>query len=174
MARRSKDLGDEEIVRFQRFNVAESAAATYTEQSYDTQLSIDRGFIWMIHWIEAALYAGQIDDPAQDAAESISIQILRESQAGILSLSDPDVMWMVTKQKDRMATIGTDAGPVVHLDSYPLIWSFPIPLPFAAQNIHIGVVSTCAAPQSVSGRVAYTLRRVSDKFFYRVAQALIS
>lgn len=173
MAKR-KDIGDEEIVRFQRFKVVESAAGVFTQQSYDTQLSIDRGFVWMIHWLEAEMNATQIDDPAQDGYESIAMQITRESQTGLLELSDPDCIMTASKVKDRTATIGTDTGPVIVLDSAPIVYSWPLPLIYAATEIHVGVQGSSAAVKSVAGRIAYTIRKVSDKFFYRVAQALIS
>lgn len=176
MARRVayKDLTDDEIIRFLRFKVIESAPATYTQISYDTQLSIDRGLIWMIHWIEFTLSAQHIDDPAVDTTEQIQFQITRESQSAMLGFDDADLITKQSLEKDRADTIGTPAGPVVILDHSPKVIYFPLALPFAAQNIHVGLISSAAAAKSVSGRIAYTLRRVSDKFFYRVAQALIS
>lgn len=169
-----KDLRDDEIIRFLRFNVSESAPSTFTQQSFDTQLSIDRGLIWMIAWIEYTLALQDIDDPAQDAMEILSMHVARESKTSILGLHDADCIFRASIVKDRFATIGTEAGPVVNVDQYPRMRVFPIPLPYAAQDIHIGILGSAAAAKTVTGRIAYILRRVSDKFFYRVAQTLIS
>lgn len=174
MAISVKDLKDAEILRFQRFSVVESAAATFTEQSYDTQLSIDRGLIWLIHFIEFYMTADQVDDPAQNAYESLLCQITRESKTAEVNLSNADLVALHVIQKDRTATIGTDAGPVIHLHDFPSVHYYNPPIAYAAQNIYIAVQSTSASAQTVTGRIGYTLRKVSDKFFYRVAQALIS
>lgn len=169
-----RDLQDDEVIRFLRFSVPESAAATFTEQAYDTQLSIDRGFIWMIHWVETSLQPTNVDEPAAGASESISVQITRESKNAILAMSDPDLIAKVGVIHNRSATIGTDAGPMWVYDKYPVQTVFNPPLIYAAMNIYIGIKSSSGAAQTGAGRIAYTLRRVSDKFFYRVAQALIS
>lgn len=169
-----RDLKDDEVLRFLRFSVTESAAATFTEQEYDTQLSIDRGLIWLIHWAEIQINVNIIEQPAASTTEAMYVQITRESQSAILSVSDADVIVYADKMKDRGAAVGTDAGPAMFLDKVPDKFDFSPPLPYAAQNIYVGIKSTAAAAKTIHGRIAYTLRRVSDKFFYRVAQALIS
>lgn len=174
MSTTRKDLRDDEILRFLRFTVTESAAATYTQQSYDTQLSIDRGLIWMIHFIEYDMHAASIDDPAADAFEQITCAITRESKTAIPNLDDPDLISRFRILKDRSAAIGTDAGPMFFMSETPNKIPYSPPIVFAAQNIHVGLLSTSTAAKTVTGRIGYTLRRVSDKFFYRVAQALIS
>lgn len=171
----TKDLRDDEIIRFLRFSITESAAATFTQQSYDTNLSIDRGIIWMIHWIEWDLNVAHIaDDPAQGASESITGQVTREGKSALLQHDDSDLIAKTAVIWKHAATIGTEAGPMYALDTYPKIQHFPIPLPFANQTIYIAILSTAGAAQTSRGRLAYTLRRVTDKFFYRIAQALIS
>jgi hypothetical protein len=174
MASTSRDLRDDEILRFLRFSVTESAAATYTEVSYDTQLSIDRGLIWMIHSVEFDITLANVDQPAAGANENLAVQIMREPQSDISNFADPDLIYLHTIFKDRGAAIGTDAGPVIFGAFRPFRVTFPIPIPYAAQAIHIGIKSTNAAATSSTGRIGYVLRRVTDKFFYRVAQALIS
>lgn len=169
-----KDLKDDEILRFFRFSLTESAVATFTEESYDTQLSIDRGIIWLLHFIELKMLYSSVDDPAQNAEEHVEFQITRESKSAMLHLNSPDVIFKAQIEKDRTATIGTDAGPVILGSRAPIIYSYAPPIAYAAQSIHVAVHSTCAAVQTVNGRVGYTLRRVTDKFFYRVASALIS
>lgn len=169
-----RDLRDDEVIRFLRYSVTESAAATYTQDSYDTNLSIHTGLIWMIHWIEMNLSPSSVDDPAQDASEWIKCQITRESKAAMVYLDNTDLIAIAALVKDRSATIGTAAGPDTYMGSEHVMIKFPIPIPYAAQNIYIAAQSTSAAAVTIRGRVAYTLRKVSDKFFYRVAQALIS
>jgi hypothetical protein len=169
-----RDLRDDEVIRFQRFEVAESAAATYTEQSYDTQLSIDRGLIWMIHWVEYQITPVKIEVPAVNTHEYASCQICRESQSGMRDLDDPDVVALFEKVVKRADTIGAEAGPLIYYWEVPSLQQFPMPLVYAAQTIHVGVLGTAAAAITLQGRIAYTLRKVTDKFFYRVAQALIS
>jgi len=174
MAKVGRDLRDDEIIRFLRFSVTESAAATFTQQSYDTQLSIDRGYIWMIHWIEAQINPNKLEMPAANDIETVSLQIARESQAAMHDLNNPDIIAYTEMQIKRSAAIGTDAGPLWVDWHSPIKTEYPIPLPYAAQEIHVGLVTSHASVQTINGRIAYTLRRVSDKFFYRVAQALIS
>lgn len=170
-----KDLKDHEILRFQRFMVTESAPATFTQQSFDTQLSIDRGLLWLIHFIEfAGILPSSIDDPAASASEYISAQITRESKDSLVSLDNADCIAKITLQKERSAAIGTDAGPMVFMGIEPIHLNYYPALAYAAQNIYVSIVSTSAAAQVVRGRIGYTLRKVTDKFFYRVAQALIS
>lgn len=169
-----RDLKDDEIIRFLRFSVTESAAATFTEQDYDTQLSIDRGLIWMVHFIEVDANVLDLDEVAAGGNESINLQICRESQSDILAFNDSDVIYSFSEVITRSAAIGTDAGPLYNLDYFPKMTKFPIPLPYANQSIYIGLKSTAAAAKTVTGRIGYILRRVSDKFFYRVAHALIS
>lgn len=170
----ARDLKDDEILRFLRWTVTESAAATYTEASFDTQLSIDRGLIWLIHFADFAISAKDIDDPAVNTTETISVQITRESKTAMVNFNDADLITRYHLQKDRSDTIGTAAGPDTYLDYYPKTQIFAPPVAYAAQNVWIGIQSTAAAAKTVQGRIGFTLRRVSDKFFYRVAQALIS
>lgn len=169
-----KDLTDQELIRFLRFSVTESAAATFTQQSYDTQLSIDRGLIWMITWIEFELQAENIDDPAAAGTEHLTVQITRESKTAMLTYDDPDLIELVQLTHDRSAAIGTDAGPMYWQQLNPYMIQYPIPIPYSGRNIYVAAVSTAGAAKTFRGRIAYTLRRVTDKFFYRVAQALIS
>jgi hypothetical protein len=170
----SKDLRDDEILRFLRFAVVESAAATYTQQAMDTQLSIDRGLIWLIHFIEHDLGPQSIDDPAQGTLEYIRFQITRESKAAMVDLDNPDAIYMSSSQMERGATIGTDAGPMWTLSDWPKQAIFSPPIPYAAQTIYIAAQSTSGSARTVRGRIGYTMKRVTDKFFFRVAQALIS
>lgn len=168
------DLKDSDIQRFLRLTLTESAAATYTEFSADTQLSIDRGMIWLINRIEYQISIANLDDAAQNTAESIQCHIARESQSTVLSLSDPDCIDRIRMTDDRYATIGTEAGPLNRWAIDPFTHTFNPPLPYAATTIYGGIISTCGSAATAIVRIGYTLIKVSDKFFYRVAQALIS
>lgn len=169
-----RDLRDDEVTRFLRFTVTESAAGTFSETSYDTQLSIDRGLIWLIHAVEFSTALANLETPAAGAVETAAAQITRESQTALLDLNDPDLIARDYAVIRRSAAIGTDAGPLWVYDHGPRRIDFIPPLPYAASTIYIGIQTSNAAAQTVTGRIHYTLRRVTDKFFYRVAQALIS
>lgn len=169
-----RDLRDDEILRFLRFEVTESAAATYTQKTIDTQLSIDRSIIWMIHSVDVfGINSMNLEDSAQNASESMNLQITRESKSSIIEYDDADLVERFQYAVKRYATIGTDTGPVCIPAVDPLKCVFPIPIAYAAQNIHVGIQTSHATPQVIRGRIGYTLRKVSDKFFYRVASALI-
>lgn len=172
--RKSGGIRDEDVLRFMRFNVTESAAATFTEQEYDTQLSIDRGYIWMIHFIEWDINLSQIEDPAQDATETFTGQITRESKSALITQNDSDLIARIRLLKDRSATIGTDAGPVIHAGVSPYKDNYYPAIPYAAQSIYVAIQTSHASVQSLTGRIGYTLARVSEKFFFRVAHALIN
>lgn len=169
-----KAIDSSMINRFARFYVAESAAATFTQISMDTQLSIDRGFIWMIHSVEMSINVVNLDDALAAGNEYLQCQVTRESKDELLQLNDADLLCFKQKTVKRYAAIGTDAGPVCFLDQQPDIQKFDPPLPFAGQNIFIGVMGSAAAAKSVYGRIGYTLKKVSDKFFFEIAQALVS
>lgn len=171
---RVKALTDEEVVRFARISLTESAAATYTENGFDTQLSIERGVIWLIHAVDYQVPPGLplYAVPASDT-DTIRAQITRESQTSIQTIVDSDVIDFYQISIGRSAAIGTDAGPLTILTQFPVQHVFPIPIPFAAQQIYFGMVASLAIAASILIRVHYTIRSVSDAYFYRVAQALI-
>jgi hypothetical protein len=170
------ELGDQEILRIARTTVTESAAATYTEVALDTQLSVERGVIWLIHWIEFSFTnVGLLTEVAASGVEAIDAQVTRESKANIQNFTAADTVQGAEVSLHRSAAIGTDAGPLWFKDESPKRFDYPIPLPFAGQNIYVGIRGTDAAdPHTVGCRIAYTIKEVSDKFFFRVAQALVS
>lgn len=168
-----QDLKDDEILRFFRASVTESAAATFTQQEIDTQLSIERGYIWLIHFLEFFITPSEVDDPAQGTMERIMTQVTRESQSSILAYNDSDLIESVHYFQDRSATIGTDAGPAWYYNWLPKFYAYYPAIPYAAQSIYIGVHSTSSSAVTIYVRGGYTLKKVSDKFFFRVAQALI-
>ncbi len=176
MAKRTlaKDLSDEEILRIARLRVTESAASTYTETSVDTQLSVERGVIWMIHFIEFDFETvGALKEAAANTVEDLEAQITRESKDGAVLSDNADVVQRRKLILARSPAIGTDAGPLSFVIPTVLRVDYPIPLPYASQSLFMGVLGTAAVPHTVAARIGYTVREVSDKFFFRVAQALL-
>ena len=168
-------LDDTEILRIARTSVTESAAATYTERSLDTQLSVERGVIWLIHWIEFTFQSQSLlAEVAAGGVELIDAQVTRESKSAIQSFTSADTLQGIEQGIIRSAAIGTDAGPLYYRTKSPMRFDYPIPMPFAGQNIYFGIKGTDAADvHTVGMRIAYTIKEVSDKFFFRVAQSLI-
>jgi len=168
-----KSLGDDEIIRIARIAATQAAAAGYIEVAHDTQLSIERGVIWMIHWVE---FYGQdaLDDIAQGDDEVESFQITRESKAAIVVPSNADLLAYHVKHYKRWATIGTDAGPLLARWEDPKCLIYKPALCFAAMNIYFGYQSTHASAKTAYARIGYSIRHVSDQYFYRVAQALLA
>lgn len=176
MPRRSTltDLSDEQILRIARLRVTESAAATYTEGSLDTQLSVERGVIWLIHFIE--WYPENLkllNAVAAGGNEAINAQLTRESKSDILNPNDADLISLNKHQVARSSAIGTDAGPLWFNEHIPKRVEFPIPIPFASASLFMGIKGTSSSAHTVNARVGYTIRSVTDKFFFRVAQALL-
>jgi hypothetical protein len=177
MAKKStaRDLADEEVLRVARIRVTESAAATFTQSEVDTQLSVERGVIWMIHYIEF-LY-GNLDLLAEvgaNAVERVIVQVTREGKTAIVAGNDSDIIQIASRSLFRSAAIGTDAGPLyAHINELDR-FDYPTPIPYASQSIFVGALGTDSAnTHTVDCRIGYTIREVSDKFFFRVAQALL-
>lgn len=168
-----KTLSDEEIIRVTRVQATQPAPTTFIQAEMDTQLSIERGVIWLIHFVEFFCDMTAVSDPAAAGSEKEQYQITRDTKNGIVPLNDADVVvqhnWMIK----RSATIGTDAGPMWAYGYNPWVRNFPRPLPYAAQNIYFGYQSTHSSAKTAYCRVGYSIRKVSDQFFFRVAQALL-
>lgn len=177
MAKKSsaKDLSDEEIIRIGRMRITETGASTFTQTSLDTQLSVERGVIWMIHFIEFDFETVDLlSEVAAGGVESIEAQITRESKTGPIRSNDADIVQRRKLTLTRSAAIGTDAGPLYAAFQNILRVEYPIPLPYASQSIFLGILGTDAGTaHTIAARIGYTVREVSDKFFFRVAQALL-
>lgn len=175
---KKSDLKEVDMLRIARIVAVQSAAAAYVQTEHDSQLSIERGIIWMIHMVEFGLNLSSVtlfdSDIAAGASEQNLYQITRESQAAIVSLNDTAVICNHQEQLVRSAAIGTDAGPLYFQAKRPVRISFPVPYPFAGQNIYFGFDSTNASALTVTARIFYTVKTVSDKYFFRVAQSLLS
>lgn len=170
-------LKDEEIVRTSRSAVTESAAATFTEVSIDTQLSIERGVIWMVHKVEFHLSKAAVNvmmEVAQGSKEDVSLQLTRESKTAIVNPDNADLIAHMQFSLHQHATIGTEAGPLWIYTLFPVCYDFQPALPYASQSMFFGILgSDASAVQTGYVRVYYTIRSVSDKYFFRVAQALL-
>lgn len=164
-----------EVVRMARGRVTESAATIFTELEIDTQLSVDRGFIWLIHWIEFEFERLELlDSAAQGDFEEVFAQITKSTQTAIITLDDPDLVQKKSYQLARAATIGTDAGPISFLTESVSRIDYPIPVPYAGQGIFFGIQGTeGGGVHTIAARIGYTLQEVDDRTFYRIAQALI-
>lgn len=172
----ARDLDDEDILRIARLSVTESAAGTYTQTSIDTQLSIERGVIWMIHFIEFSYsQVALLTEVAPASIESITAQITRESKDAIQSFTAADTVQAQSHVVSRSAAIGTDSGPLWLHDVTPKRFDYAVPMVYAGQNIFFGIKGSDASlTHTVEARIGYSIRTVSDKFFFRVAQALVS
>lgn len=170
-----KELTDEQIIRVARLRTTETVASTFKQSSIDTQLSVERGVIWMIHWIEFELESiKHFLEVATSGTDSVQAQVTRESKTSILTPDDNDVIQRATRYITRFGTIGTEAGPETFVYDPIVKYEFPIPLPYASQSIYLGVAGTHASLfHTVTARVGYTIREVSDKFFFRIAQSLV-
>ena len=177
MAAKSKiaKLDDQSILRIARGRVTESAAATFTELEIDTQLSIERGIIWMVEWVEfdfANLDA--LMEVAAGLSETIQVQLTKTTQTGIANRNDPDIIQFLAIRAARSAAIGTDAGPLWSVFESIKRFNFMTPFPVASQTIFMSILgSDASAVHTVSVRIGYTIKEVTDKFFFRVAQALV-
>lgn len=174
MPTKAVSLKDNEIMRVQRFSLIPSGAA-FTQLEVDTQLSIDRGVIWLIRRIDYDLRLEFIDPPAANVREFAEVQLSRISQSTMVGLSDANIVDNCMRELRRSAAIGTDAGPLWYWADSPIIHHFNPPIPYASANIYLGVyVSQVMVANSLNVRIGYTIETVSDQYFYRVAQALLT
>ena len=170
-----KDLKDDEILRYARVRVTESAANVYTQVEINTQLSVERGIIWLIHSIEFHTETAlNLNEVAASGREFITVQVTRESKSAIIGFSESDMVQGFLKEINRSAAIGTDVGPLYFHHVTPNVYHYPVPMPYASQSIFIGLLASDATVVgTITVRIGYTIKEVSDKFFFRVAQALV-
>lgn len=169
---------DDEILHVARITAVQSAAAAFAETEHDTQLSVERGYIWMITMVEFGFNifsTSPYDAVAAGTTERHIFQVTKESQSAGVGMNDASLVCNAMQLINRDAAIGTDAGPLYYQFRFPYIRDFSSnPIPYAAQNIYFGFDSTNAAALTVNCRIFYYLRHVSDKYFFRVAQSLLS
>ena len=168
-------LKDEEIVRVLKGSVSLSAPATYTETELATQLSIERGVIWLIHALEFHIIEPmlKVAEVGANASESIYAHVAREPKEAILDPDEPDLIHRYDIDIGRSAAIGTDAGPLWNVIEQPKVYQFTPPLPYAADSIYLGLNSTSGSVLTCHFRIRYTIRSVTDKYFFRIAQAIL-
>ena len=163
-----------EFLNFLRFDVEESAAATYTEKELDTNLSAERGVLMEIHSIE--LYNRDnvnLSEVAAGAAETISFHVSRESKTAVSLLSDSDTVHLQQISLIRSAAIGTDAGPLYWKEDHVTRVLFPMPIPYVKPSILVAITGTDASAVSrISGRIGYTLRDIDREEFLELLVAL--
>jgi len=169
------ELTDEEILRVAKMRLTESSPQTYTQVSQDTQLSVERGVIWLIHFIEFDFEdLDLLVEVGANAFEFVKAQVTRENKTGIILGNDSDLIQRHQFSLARSAAIGTDAGPLYVQYNNIVRYDYPLPLPYASQNIFLGGVGKHAGSKhNINVRIGYTIKTVSEKFFFRVAQALL-
>jgi len=157
----------------QRVRADHSNTTTFVESALSTNLAIDRGYIWLINRI--SFYSSTpLQDPAAGTSESYVFQITRESKAAIITtLNTPDLICLVKEQINRSAAIGTDAGPLYFRSVWPLVVDFPIPLAFAGNNLYFATQSSCTLLSVMSAEVQFTLQKVKENDYLRIASALL-
>lgn len=167
-------LTDESVLRVARARITEPGLNEYGETSLDTQLSVERGVIWMINFIEFNFNSLEgLADMAAGAVADTRAQVTRESKTAIVNGNDSDLVQMAHLHTARSAAIGTDAGPLwIQFDAI-IRYDFPIGLPYASQTIFCGLRAALPAVQICDVRIGYTIKEVDDQFFFRVAQALL-
>jgi len=172
------ELNDKSILRVARIQAVQSATTAFVEVEHDTQLSIERGVIWQIHGVEFGLnIAGTVTldySISANTIEFLQFQLTKESQDDMTTLQDPAMICKYTQSLCRSAAIGTDTGPLYFKLESPYVRNFPIPIPYAAQNIYFSFDASAPSALTVQCRIFYTLMTVSDKYFFRVAQSLLS
>ena len=162
-----------EYLNFLRFTVDESAAATFTQQELDTNLSAERGVLMEIHSIEFEfLDSILMREVAAGASEQIICQITRESKSANATLNDADVIAKAWHQISRSAAIGTDAGPLYFTPDSMIKIDFPLPIPYVKPSIFVGIVATIATATRVRGRIGYTIRDIARDEFLELLVAL--
>jgi hypothetical protein len=168
-------LSNEDILRIARMTATEPAGGTFVQQTIATNLSVERGFIWLINFIEFRMNLEVLHEVSATNTEFLHAQITRESKAAILGGDDPDVVQQMDIACSRSSNIGTDAGPLYFLHNNILRYEYRIPMLYAAQDIFLGVQSSASTPpHTVTARIGYTIKEVSDQVFFRIAQSLSS
>lgn len=151
-------------------------STAYAETLIPTNLSLDRGYIWLIHQILfwPTVLTTLWDDVAAGSQEYIIFHVARESKSDILSsLTEADLVAMWKTTIYRTAAIGTDAGPMWHKEEWPARCYFPVPMAYAGSGIYFGAKTSCATGKVFSIEIQHTLVKVKDADYLRVAASLL-
>ncbi len=164
----------QDFVNFLRFEVTESAAATFTEIELDTNLSAERGVMMNIHAIE--IYRSGITNLREvgaNAAEQFHHQITRESKTELVDFNDSDVISRDNFVLVRSPAIGTDAGPLWFWTKERDIYEFKLPIPYVKPSIFIAVQGQhSSATYTLRGRIHYTLKTITRQEFLELLISL--
>ncbi len=169
-------LKDDEVVRILRHRCIQGSADAFKECEIETQLSIERSIVWMIHSIEFDFEnISQMSPVAANDERWMAQQVTRESKSAIVNSDDTDLLQKSKIQVARSAAIGTDAGPLwVGNDTIRTI-HYPKPILYAGSKIFWSVdTENFTAAIYMGLRIFYTIARVDDKQFFRVASSLLS
>jgi hypothetical protein len=162
-----------EVLQFARFNAVGGGSGVYNEISLATNLTIRAPYAWQIRALQLEIKASQNEWPAQNTTETLEVQFTRESKAAIIDYDDADLMEKVTRELQRVATVGTDAGPAYREITNPLTFIYTIPIYYTKPLIFIGLKSTFGSgTANVYGRIAYTITKITDKDFLNLLGAI--
>ncbi len=169
-------LKDDEVVRVLRHRCIQASADAFKECEIETQLSIERSVVWMIHAIEFDFEnISQMSPVAANDERWMAQQVTRESKSTIVNSDDTDLLQKSKIQTVRSAAIGTDAGPLWITNDTIRIIHYPKPLLYAGSKIYWSVdTENFTAAVYMGVRVFYTIAKVDDKQFFRVASSLLS
>jgi hypothetical protein len=82
-------------------------------------------------------------------------------------------MEKVTRELQRVPTIGTDAGPSHREITNPLTFIYSIPIYYTKPLIFIGLKTTFGSGTgNIFGRIAYTITKITDKDFLNLLGAI--
>lgn len=144
-----------------RFDLTESAANTYTEQSVDTGINLESQFVAMVHHVS-------VQRPALSASDVQHVQFVSNAgQVDVLDLDNPIQLLFQTWHQGAF----TDPGGVAHA----LVngFDFRIPFPYVGSTITMGIKGeSLASALRIRARVWYTLEKVPEAEFLRLLAAL--
>ena len=151
------------FMEFIRAEVTESAAGTYTETEIATPSSRTESMamlIWVVKfgWSEVLL--------TDATAESMSVQLVKQSQSGIINLSDADLIESVVENANAGQVQGSLSEFLYH--RLPLQGShirYDPPILYPRSEMFLGVLGTAGSARSANCRVGYTLEKVNPGDF---------
>lgn len=137
-----------------------SISTSYLELSIDTGLSLERGVLALIHRIDFTLWVGA------STTNDTEVHLSRESKAAILTPEDDDIIAYAAVRPQ----ISTNGGFV---QTNPHTQMYIPPIAYAKSKIYFGVKADAApAPDDAYVRVYYSLVKVREQDFFKVASAI--
>ena len=167
-------LTDEDVVRIARISAVPAAAGAFKQTTYDTNLTIERGVIWLILFIEFHASPATWDNTiAAGSEETEKFQVTAASETVIKGADDNDVVCQYAQHRKRSAAIGAEVGPMWYVTDWPYVRNFARPLPYAGTSIYFGYQGSDVTGIGGICRIGYVIKNVSDAFFFRIAQAML-